>query len=71
MARASNIYLVVWQDYDGVDVLAAFTVKHEMVTWLRKQAPKDLVGCDILRMPDGRDEEGTRIRIKDLLSASN
>lgn len=53
MARAYNIYLVVWHDYDGVDPKAAFTVKHEMITWLRKQPPDDLVGCGVLRMRDG------------------
>jgi hypothetical protein len=70
MARAHSIYLVVWYDYDGVDVKAAFTVKHEMVTWLRKQSPRSLEGCGVECLPDGRDGETKRFRIEELLGAS-
>lgn len=45
MARASYVYVVL----DGAGVCAAFTVKHELVTWLGKQANPDL---RLLRCPD-------------------
>jgi hypothetical protein len=69
MARASNIYLVVWNDYDGVCPRAAFTVKHEMVSWLRRQSNTSLRGCSVMRMPDNSDGEGATFSIEELLGA--
>lgn len=68
MARATNVYLYVWQDYDGVDVRAAFTVKHELVSHLRKQTAEALVGCSVLRLPDGGRGNGVELDIKELLA---
>lgn len=34
MARANAIWIVVEPDYDGDHILAAFTVKHECVSYL-------------------------------------
>ncbi|API58558.1 hypothetical protein BSL82_03885 [Tardibacter chloracetimidivorans] len=36
MARASAIWIVVEPDYDGDDIVAAFTVKHECVSYLHR-----------------------------------
>ncbi|MGM5019231.1 hypothetical protein [Tardiphaga sp. 367_B4_N1_1] len=68
MARATNVYLFAWQDYDGLDVRAAFTVKHELVSYLRKQPMEALVGCTVMRMPDGGTGSGVELDIKELLA---
>lgn len=37
MARASAIWVIQEKvDYGQFDVLAAFTVKHELITWMKK-----------------------------------
>lgn len=69
MARATRIYLVVRHDYDGVDPQAAFTVKHEMITWLKRQP--DTTGWGVMSMPDGNNQGAEHFKafeIKDLLT---
>lgn len=64
MARASYIYLVPRWGTDQTeardlcrDVLAAFTVKHEAVSFCqRNELPTSL-----FRLPDGRSEQGVWI----------
>lgn len=50
MARASNIYIV--QNYFSKKVEAAFTVKHEMKTWLSKQ--NSLLKYEIITVGDNK-----------------
>lgn len=47
MARSTNVYVV--NSWYGSPI-AAFTVKHELVTWLRKQPP---IAFILWRVPDG------------------
>ncbi len=47
MARASTIWVVTMAH----DVLAAFTVKHELVTWLKQR--RTLMNTFVQRTPDG------------------
>jgi len=50
MARSNVIWLVT--DKSRLP-LGAFTVKHELVTWLGKQLPSDVGGCTVWKIPDG------------------
>ena len=50
MARSTYIYLLTDPD-DHDAVVAAFTVKHEMVTWANRNSGFDHYG--VLRMRDG------------------
>lgn len=52
MARSSYVYIPVEVDYDGDRILAAFTVKHECQTWLRRNPATGLTR-DVVRVPDG------------------
>lgn len=47
MARSSYIYIVS----DGLGVLAAFTVKYEMINYIRGLDP---TGLSVYRVADGR-----------------
>jgi len=50
MARAETIWIVL-SDAGAVDPVAAFTVKHELETWLsRREDRSELL---IYRLPDG------------------
>lgn len=51
MARSTYIYVVVQAGVDDPSVRGAFTVKHELVSWLRRQ--DDTSGFHVLRMRDG------------------
>ena len=54
MARSSYVYIVMGPSPDLMsdDVpVAAFTVKHEMITWLKKC---QIDGPGVLRLRDGR-----------------
>lgn len=53
MARASYVYIPVEVDYDGDRILAAFTVKHECVSWLNAH-PRTGLARQVVRVPDGR-----------------
>lgn len=53
MARAHTIWIVV-DELGGVP-LAAFTVKHELVTWAERH-PNILADCRIFSVPDGHSE---------------
>lgn len=53
MARASNIY--IFQHWGGA-VMAAFTVKHEAYSWLRRngaKTPDFARGLSLFRVSDG------------------
>lgn len=56
MARSSYVYIV----QDGGLLIAGFTVKHELATWLTHNAqvfdPED---TSIARLPDGGREQAT------------
>lgn len=73
MARSSYIYLVKGSGNVGnYNPLAAFTVKHELVTWLKKRFPGGvgLNGVEGWRMPDGDPggrPEQTEIDLKELI----
>jgi hypothetical protein len=49
MARASSIYVVL--PYSNLEPVAAFTVKHECVTWLSRQV--DVDEFQVLTLGDG------------------
>lgn len=65
MARSDYIYAVM--PPGAGDVLAAFTVKYEMVTWLGRQA--DTSGVYVLRMRDGQ-PGCTRVEVATLLGGA-
>jgi hypothetical protein len=68
MARAYSIWLVVQDDYDGMQPIAAFTVKREMIAFLRKQRREDLFGHSVRRLFDGHDVEPDEFSIEELLA---
>jgi hypothetical protein len=51
MARSARIYVVVIPNYDGDDIQAAFTVKHECKTFLERNPSHQ--ARSVLRLPDG------------------
>jgi hypothetical protein len=55
MARSQYIYLVVDNERDGVEPLAAFTVKHECQAWLERcrVATPGADSWRVLRFRDG------------------
>lgn len=53
MARASTVYAVMYSGADRVEPRMGFTVKHELITWLKKQPPEDLIWLHIYQFPDG------------------
>lgn len=54
MARASAIWVIQEQiDYEQFDVLAAFTVKHELITWMKKHNITDDTIYSIYKTGDG------------------
>lgn len=57
MARSSYIYIV--ENPEAGAVLAVFTVKHECVSWLKKQRDNHypLNVWTVMRVPDGKDFE--------------
>jgi hypothetical protein len=57
VARSSAIWLVEYDCYDSHWPVAAFTVKHELVTWLGKQAT--LENLLVHKMKDGRESWAT------------
>ncbi len=59
MARSSYVYVItipsIMKDLSD-DVLAAFTVKHELVSWLKSyhiKQPERFEKLNITRVPDG------------------
>lgn len=69
MARSGAVYFV-WDSCSWP--LAGFTVKHELVSWLkrRKDTYEDLVEMEVRRVRDGNllDSHPTELKISDLLS---
>lgn len=49
MARSTYIYVVT----DRLGVVAAFTVKHELATWLRSLRVDSAARHRVTRLPDG------------------
>jgi hypothetical protein len=49
MARASSVYAV----FKGNVPLAAFTVRHELVTWIKAWQPEYLDLMTVYKFPDG------------------
>ncbi len=52
MARSSYIYVVIKSNETGIEPVAGFTVKHELLTWLGWQQPGSLPYLHVYRMPD-------------------
>lgn len=69
MARSGCVYFV-WDSCAWP--LAGFTVKHELVAWLkrRKDTYDDLVEMEVWRVRDGNhlDSHPTELKISDLLN---
>lgn len=63
MARSTYVYVVLC-GHRRDHVLAPFTVKHELRTWLQRQTRTDL---SVRRFKDGRDETGTCMNIEKIL----
>lgn len=53
MARASYIYII--QNWHGGAIVRAFTVKHEMIGWVRAYVRQNPPKFSVIRVPDGRD----------------
>lgn len=74
MARSAYVYLVMKEtlsdDGERSWPVAPFTVKHELVTWLRHQTAEELEKLFVVRGHDnpGPDDEFVDVAIKDLLS---
>lgn len=51
MARADYIWIVL----DGAHIVRAFTVKHELITWLRSQVEDDAAAGTYLEIHRARD----------------
>lgn len=51
MSRSDYVYVVEYRNMSGSLLVAAFTVKHELCTWLYRRASKD--GLHVTRVPDG------------------
>lgn len=51
MARSNYVYVAAEANYDGDNVVAAFTVKHECKTWLQRNAAEK--ARIVTRFPDG------------------
>lgn len=64
MARSTYVYVV----QEGDVVAAGFTVKHELMTWLRRQGPR-LGALEVTRVHDGGDrpEQNATVDAVDLL----
>ena len=58
MARSSYIYVV--PNDEGLPFMA-FTVKHELVSWLRRNGHDDIM-C-VFRLPDGRESDAGRVEL--------
>ena len=54
MARSSRIYVVWYECMDGADIIAAFTVKHELVTWLKALDHWEKDAYFVTAVPDGK-----------------
>ncbi|MGY1946665.1 hypothetical protein [Nocardia asiatica] len=67
MARSQYIYIVTVAGGGWVDIVAAFTVKHELVTWLRNNPAPD---HRVTRVNDGLYGERliTEMNVGDLLA---
>lgn len=67
MARSTYIYIVEEHWDDGHRIVAAFTVKHELVTWLTRNTGRDF---RVIRVNDGISsvERITQMDIKELLA---
>lgn len=71
MARAHSVWLVGTYNWDGFEPEAAFTVKHELATWLRRK--RGNVEGYVRRYVDGahrefdesKDEQSVRDFIRD------
>jgi hypothetical protein len=51
VARSDYIYIVL-KDMLGTPPVAAFTVKHELLYWLRQRTEAELAGHDVYRCKD-------------------
>lgn len=59
MARASGIWVVSLNDGLPLFLVAAFTVKRELVAWLNKKTPEDLKYFVVHRLQDGSPQYST------------
>jgi len=68
MARSHRIYVVerAYGLTEGPIVIAAFTVKHELASWLKRNGT--IIGSNyrIWSLPDGRDEPAREILPEEL-----
>lgn len=71
MARSSYIYVVQpTPDYDVDSIaIAAFTVKRELMGWLKRKDPGELRGLSVTRLPDGGHGKVTELYIDELLGS--
>lgn len=63
MARSKYVYIVQNKSEDGGYARAAFTVKHECVSYLEKARAtgEPLSWWTVVRMPDGKETAGDEI----------
>lgn len=65
MARSLHVYVVL--NDEGMPY-AAFTVKHELVTYLRRLGESVEYLAGVVRLRDGREDQVVDLDIKELLS---
>ena len=53
MARSNYVYVVLENAYEGDDVIAGFTVKHELISWLRRHPEVTCGSWQVIRLRDG------------------
>jgi hypothetical protein len=71
MARSSYIYLLsrhLWSRDPGQPV-TAFTVKHEMISWLDRNRD-EWDSLRIFRVADGRDAAITELNVEELMEGN-
>lgn len=62
MSRSTYVYVIEKVEDDYSEIKAGFTVKHELVTWLRRRGERegnDLHTLYVTRVRDGGDDSGT------------
>lgn len=69
MARSTYIYLVRSGGLlDNEIPVAAFTVKHELKSWLERKTPEVRAPMHVYRIRDGREEAVIEISVLDILA---
>jgi hypothetical protein len=53
MARAYNIHVVLYRHWDTTELVAAFTVKHELDRWMSTCPARERQNYEVITLRDG------------------